>query len=179
MQIEVIKEENNELLTRKQLQLKIQHEATTPARLEVRDKVAADFKIAPERVIIDNMQTAFGKKETTAYVKIYESAEAARQIEQEHILKRNTPPTPEPSAEPSAEPTSEPSAEPSPEPTPEPSAEPSAEPTAEPTSEPSAEPSPEPTPEPSAEPIAEPTPEPSAEPSPEPSSKPPEGGEEN
>jgi ribosomal protein S24E len=175
MQIEVIKEENNELLTRKQLQLKIQHEATTPARLEVRDKVAADFKIAPERVIIDNMQTAFGKKETTAYVKIYESAEAARQIEQEHILKRNTPPTPEPSAEPTAEPTSEPSAEPSPEPsaepTPEPSAEPSAEPTAEPTSEPSAEPSPEPSPEP--------TPEPSAEPSPEPSSKPPEGGEEN
>src|ERR1035437_4297480 len=155
MQIEVIKEENNELLTRKQLQLKIQHEATTPARLEVRDKVAADFKIAPERVIIDNMQTAFGKKETTAYVKIYESAEAARQIEQEHILKRNTPPTPEPSADQTSDPTSEPSAEPSPEPTPEPSAEPSAEPTAEPTSEPS------------------------AEPSPEPSSKPPEGGEEN
>ena len=163
MQIEVIKEENNELLTRKQLQLKIQHEATTPARLEVRDKVAADFKIAPERVIINNMQTAFGKKETTAYVKIYESAEAARQIEQEHILKRNTPPTPEPSAElasePSAEPASEPSAEPSPEPTPEPSAEPTAEPASEPT--------------------AEPSPEPTAEPSPEPSSKPPEGGEEN
>ncbi len=155
MQIEVIKEENNELLTRKQLQLKIQHEATTPARLEVRAKVAADFKIAPERVIIDNMQTAFGKKETTAYVKIYESAEAARQIEQEHILKRNTPPTPEPSAEPSAEPASEPSAEP--------------------TAEPSAEPSPEPTAEPTAEPSAEPSPEPS----PEPSSKPPEGGEEN
>ncbi|MGZ4925090.1 MAG: 30S ribosomal protein S24e [Halobacteriota archaeon] len=128
MQIEVIKEENNELLTRKQLQLKIQHEAATPARLEVRDKVAADFKIAPERVIIDNMQTAFGKKETTAYVKIYESAEAARQIEQAHILKRNTPPTPEPSAEP----TSEPSAEPTAEPTSEPSAEPSAEPSPKP-----------------------------------------------
>ena len=79
MQIEVIKEENNELLNRKQLQIKIQHEAATPAR-----------------VIIDNMRTAFGKKETTAYVKIYESAEAAQQIEQEHILKRNAPPTPEP-----------------------------------------------------------------------------------
>ena len=129
MQIEVIKEENNELLNRKQLQLKIQHEAATPARIEVRDKVAADFKIEPERVIIDNMQTAFGKKETTAYVKIYESAEAAQQIEQEHILKRNAPPTPEPSAgteqlsrprnraaEPSPEPTAEPTAEPSPEP---------------------------------------------------------------
>jgi len=94
MQIEVISEESNELLNRKQLQVKIQHEAATPQRIEVRDRVAADFKIEPERVIIDNMRTAFGKKETTAYVKIYESAEAAQQIEHEHILKRNAP-TPE------------------------------------------------------------------------------------
>ena len=96
MQIEVIKDENNELLSRKQLQIKIQHEAATPARIEVRDQVAADFKIEAERVIIDNMRTAFGKRETTAYVKIYESAEAAQQIEHEHILKRNASPTPEP-----------------------------------------------------------------------------------
>ena len=128
MQIEVIKEENNKLLNRKQLQLKIQYEAATPARKEVRDKVAADFKIEPERVIIDNMQTAFGKKEAKAYVKIYESAEAALKIEQEHILKRNAPPTPEPAAEPSPEPSAEPAAEPAAEPSPEPSAEPSPEP---------------------------------------------------
>ena len=132
MQIEVIKEENNELLNRKQLQIRIQHEAATPARIEVRDQVAADFKIEPERVIIDHMRTAFGKKETTAYVKIYESAEAARQIEQEHILKRNAPPTPEPSPEPTAEPTAEPSPEPTAEPTPEPSPEPTAEPSPKP-----------------------------------------------
>jgi len=125
MQIEVIKEENNELLNRKQLQIRIQHEAATPARIEVRDQVAADFKIEPERVIIDHMRTAFGKKETTAYVKIYESAEAARQIEQEHILKRNAPPTPEPSPEPTPEPSPEPTPEPSPEPTAEPSPKPS------------------------------------------------------
>jgi len=96
MQIEVIKEENNELLSRRQLQIKIQHEAATPARMQVRDQVATDLKVEPEQVIIDNMHTAFGKKETVAYVKIYESAEAAKQIEQEHILKRNAPPTPEP-----------------------------------------------------------------------------------
>jgi ribosomal protein S24E len=159
MQIEVIKEENNKLLNRKQLQLKIQYEAATPARKEVRDKVAADFKIEPERVIIDNMQTAFGKKEATAYVKIYESAETALQIEQEHILKRNAPLTPEPSSEPAAEPSSEPAAEPS--------SEPAAEPAAEPSSEPAAEPAAEPSSEPAAEPAAEPSPEP------------PQGGEES
>ena len=124
MQIEVIKEENNKLLNRKQLQIKIQYEAATPARKEVRDKVAADFKIEPERVIIDNMQTAFGKKEATVYVKIYESAEAALQIEQEHILKRNAPLIPEPSPEPAAEPSPEPAAESAAEPAAEPSPEP-------------------------------------------------------
>jgi small subunit ribosomal protein S24e len=96
MQIEVIKKEENALLNRKELQIKIEHPAATPARMEVKNKVAADLKIEPDRVIIDNMKTAFGKKETMAYVKIYESAEAAQQIEREHILKRNTPPTLEP-----------------------------------------------------------------------------------
>ncbi|MGA7075591.1 MAG: 30S ribosomal protein S24e [Halobacteriota archaeon] len=96
MQIEVIKEEGNALLNRKELQIKIEHDAATPARIEVKNKVAADLKTEPDTVIVDNMKTAFGKKETIAYVKIYESAEAARQIEREHILKRNQPPTLEP-----------------------------------------------------------------------------------
>ena len=119
MQIEVIKEENNTLLNRKELQIKIEHPAATPARIEVKHKVAADLKVEPERVIIDNMKTAFGKKETTAYVKIYESAEVAQQIERGHILRRNAPPTAEPTeptAEEAAEPTPEPTAEPSPKP---------------------------------------------------------------
>ncbi len=96
MQIEVIKEEDNALLNRKELQIKIEHDAATPARIEVKNKVAADLKTEPDTVIVDNMKTAFGKKETIAYVKIYESAEAARQIEGEHILKRNQPPALEP-----------------------------------------------------------------------------------
>jgi len=96
MQIEVIKEEENELLNRKELQIKIEHNAATPARIEVKNKVAADLKAEPDRVIVDNMKTAFGKKETVAYVKIYKSAEAALHIEQEHILKRNEQPTMEP-----------------------------------------------------------------------------------
>ncbi len=96
MQIEVIKEENNTLLNRKELQIKIEHQAATPARIEVKNKVAAELKTEPGRVIVDNMKTAFGMKETMAYVKIYESADAALQIELEHILKRNQPPTVEP-----------------------------------------------------------------------------------
>ncbi len=92
MQIEVTKEEDNTVLNRKELKVKVLHPAGTPSRIEVKNAVATQFKVAPELVIVDNMKTAFGKKETAAYIKIYESTEAAQQVEREHILKRNQPP---------------------------------------------------------------------------------------
>lgn len=99
MRINIIEEEKNQLLNRRELQIKIEHPAGTPARLEVKNRVAAELKVEPQRVIVDNMKPAFGKKEIIAYVKIYESAEKADQIEPEHILKRNALPTEESAAE--------------------------------------------------------------------------------
>ena len=96
MQIEVMEEEDNVVLNRKELKVKVLHSAGTPSRVEVKNSVAAQFNVGPELVIVDNMKTAFGKKETTAYIKIYESAETAQQLEREHILKRNLPQASEP-----------------------------------------------------------------------------------
>jgi len=95
MQISVIEEKENPLLNRRELQIKIKHEAGTPARIEVKNRVAAELKVEPQQVIVRSMKTAFGKKETTAAVKIYQSAESAQQIEADYILKRNAPPAKE------------------------------------------------------------------------------------
>jgi small subunit ribosomal protein S24e len=99
MQISVIEEKENPLLNRRELQIKIKHPAGTPARIEVKNRVAADLKVEPQQVIIRSMKTAFGKKETLAAVKIYRSAESAQQIEAEYVLKRNAPPTEESATE--------------------------------------------------------------------------------
>jgi len=96
MQIEVVEEEDNALLNRRELKVKVSHPAATPSRIDVKNRVAADLKVSPELVIVDSMKTAFGKKETAAYIKIYDSAEAVQQVEREHILKRNKPPAPQP-----------------------------------------------------------------------------------
>ncbi|MGZ4932240.1 MAG: 30S ribosomal protein S24e [Halobacteriota archaeon] len=96
MQIEVTEEVNNTVLNRKELKVKVLHPAGTPSRVEVKNAVAAQFNVSPELVIVDNMKTAFGKKETAAYVKIYESTELAQELEREHILKRNQPQASEP-----------------------------------------------------------------------------------
>ncbi len=96
MQIEVTNEENNTVLNRKELKVKVLHPAGTPSRMEVKEAVAAQFNVSPDLVIVDNMKTSFGKKETAAYVKIYESADIAHHVEREHIIKRNQPQVSEP-----------------------------------------------------------------------------------
>jgi len=62
MQISVIEEKENPLLNRRELQIKIKHEAGTPARIEVKNRVAAELKVEPQQVIVRSMKTAFGKK---------------------------------------------------------------------------------------------------------------------
>jgi small subunit ribosomal protein S24e len=123
MQIEVIKEQHNALLDRKELQIKIKHPGATPGRIEVKNKVAADLKVEPDLVIVDNMKTAFGTKETIAYIKVYESTEVAQQIEREHILKRNQSSSPEPAGEAEETATPEPAGEAEETATPEPAGE--------------------------------------------------------
>jgi small subunit ribosomal protein S24e len=92
MQISVIEEKENPLLNRRELQIKIEHPAGTPARIEVKNRVAAELKVEPQQVIVRSMKTSFGKRETVAAVKIYQSAESAQQIEADYVLKRNAAP---------------------------------------------------------------------------------------
>ncbi len=40
-------------------------------------------------VIVDNMKTEFGKRESIGYAKIYESPERVKEIERAHIIERN------------------------------------------------------------------------------------------
>jgi len=76
-------------LHRRELKLKIYHNAATPSRAEVKKIVALKFNVDPDLVVVDNMKSEFGKGETKAYIKVYESADAAKLVERAHILKRN------------------------------------------------------------------------------------------
>ena len=42
-----------------------------------------------DRVVIDKMETLFGKSETRGYAKIYDKKEMAKKIERDHILARD------------------------------------------------------------------------------------------
>ncbi|TET90795.1 MAG: 30S ribosomal protein S24e [Methanomassiliicoccales archaeon] len=90
MQAEIVSRKENPLLKRIELQFKIVHHGEgTPTRDTVREEVAKLAKAPKERVIIDHMNSQFGKLETLGYAKVYDSKEDALEIERKYVLGRN------------------------------------------------------------------------------------------
>ena len=136
MELEIVSKKDNPLLDRTELEVLAHHTGKpTPTRDEVREHVAAAMKAKKDVVMVDHMESTFGKGVTRGYVKVYKTKEAAMAIEREPIKKRNEPgaKVPAPKKEEAKTKAPEPKAEAEPEPTPE------AEPTPEPEAEPSAD----------------------------------------
>ncbi len=90
MDIKIIEEKNNPLLNRREVVFKVDHESATPSRKSIVDRIAATMNSKEGLVVIDNLKTEFGKRETIGYAKIYETEERAKQVERPHITERNT-----------------------------------------------------------------------------------------
>ena len=90
LDIKIIEEKNNPLLNRREVVFKVDHESATPSRKSIVDRIAATMNSKEGLVIVDNLKTEFGKRETIGYAKIYETEERAKQVERPHIIERNT-----------------------------------------------------------------------------------------
>jgi small subunit ribosomal protein S24e len=90
LDIQVIEEKNNPNLNRREIVFKVIHDASTPTRKSVVERLAATLNSKSSLVFVDSLKTEFGKRETIGYAKIYETAERATQVERVHIIKRNT-----------------------------------------------------------------------------------------
>ncbi|MHA1649610.1 MAG: 30S ribosomal protein S24e [Candidatus Helarchaeota archaeon] len=92
LKIIIEKEFDNPLLSRKQINFKILHQRMpTPTRIEVKKKLAAQYNVDLERVIISKLTPKYGQEYTVGYAKIYDSVEKAMEIEPKYIIKRNQP----------------------------------------------------------------------------------------
>jgi len=95
MEIEITEERDNQLLKRKEVFFKLKHEeeggkkGASPSREEARDVLIKKLRCSPNLLVIAKMRTEFGKRETVGYAKVYESEDRLREIEKEHIIRRN------------------------------------------------------------------------------------------
>ncbi|EMA55169.1 MULTISPECIES: 30S ribosomal protein S24e [Halococcus] len=89
MDIEIAAEEENPMLHRTDVRFEVSHDEATPSRLSVRDSLAAMLNKDAGEVVIHELDTKFGLRKTLGYAKVYESTEAAHDVEQEYMLERN------------------------------------------------------------------------------------------
>ena len=91
MEIVVEKERYNPLLKRREIHARIVYwgEGATPPRKAVREKFAGLFNAELDRIVVDYIKPEFGKQEAKCYVKIYDTPEDLKAIEEEHIIRRN------------------------------------------------------------------------------------------
>lgn len=89
MDIKILKDKENPLLNRRELDFIVKYEGSTSSRNDVRDKLAAMLNAPLELLVIQRIKTEYGMKEGKGYAKIYENAERMKEVELEYVLKRN------------------------------------------------------------------------------------------
>ncbi|PSQ42982.1 30S ribosomal protein S24e [Halobacteriales archaeon SW_7_68_16] len=89
MDIEIIEEDANPMLHRRDVTFQVTHEEETPSRLSVRDSLAAMLNKDADEVVVRELNTRFGMRTTMGAAKVYETPDDAREIEQDYVLDRN------------------------------------------------------------------------------------------
>jgi len=90
MEIEIDSKRNNPLLNRTEVYFTVKHSGEkTPNRELIRSELADKLNAKKENIVVNVIDPSFGLNETTGYAKIYSSTKDSKDIEAEHILKRN------------------------------------------------------------------------------------------
>lgn len=94
MEVKIIAEKQNAMLKRKEVNFEIEHSqsGSTPVRLEIRKAIAAALKLDENVVFIKKFETKTGTHTANGVAHVYDTADQAKLIEPEYIIKRNNPP---------------------------------------------------------------------------------------
>ena len=91
MKIEITEKKENLLQERTEVRFTVDHTGeATPTRKAVIDEISKMMKAGKNTVVINNIDTQYGRGISKGYVKLYVSEEAARKYEREYLLKRNS-----------------------------------------------------------------------------------------
>ncbi len=90
MEIQIIKDKTNSLLNRREISLRVKDKAT-PSRIEVKGKLAALLNSKPELIVIERLDTIYGKQELMGTASIYQAEERLKQLAHQHLIARDAP----------------------------------------------------------------------------------------
>ena len=89
MNLNIKQETVNRLLHRTELRCELESDGETPSRKQIIKSVAAKKGVDEKLVVVDNINQIYGQKAASAYVKVYESEKALKQIEPKYRMERD------------------------------------------------------------------------------------------
>jgi len=87
--MEILKERDMDLLSRKRVSIMIENKGSTPSRSELINEIAKKFKVTPELVIIKHIYQQFGRNKTKLIVNIYTDKAKMERFEHANLLKKH------------------------------------------------------------------------------------------
>ncbi len=90
MKMEITQKKDNPLQKRVEVYFTLDHNGeSTPGRNAVAEEVAKQMKSKRDCVVVDSIESVYGKGMSKGYAKVYENKEAALEFDREYLLKRN------------------------------------------------------------------------------------------
>lgn len=89
MDIEIVKQKETPLLSRKRVTAKLVAEAATPSRLVIRNELAKKLKVDPSLVIIKHLYPQFGDRTVKIIVNVYEKREVLEKFEHKKLVAKH------------------------------------------------------------------------------------------
>ena len=89
MQLEITSKSENKLLNRVEAEFTVKECKVTPARKDLRGKVAALIDSKEPLVIIDRLEQSFGSQEVKGTARAYKDEEILKKTEAEYLIARN------------------------------------------------------------------------------------------
>jgi small subunit ribosomal protein S24e len=90
MELEILKEKETPLLSRKRITLEATYEGKTPSRIDLRKSVAGKIKSPEDLVIVRHIYTKFGQQKAKIIAHVYSDPKTLLQLEGEHMVGKQT-----------------------------------------------------------------------------------------
>jgi len=81
MKMDVLKESENKLLHRKELDIVLKDLGATPSKKDIMAMVSANLGAPENAIVLGSVHQKFGKREARVYVRVYESEEKKKSVE--------------------------------------------------------------------------------------------------
>ena len=90
MELNIVKEVDMPLLSRKRISLEFTSDKETPSRKSLITKIAEKTKAKPELVIVKHIYTKYGSRNSKAIVHVYNNKKDMENIEEKYLVKKNS-----------------------------------------------------------------------------------------